>query len=73
MGQNEIWKHGRRRIRLHSEHHLDATALVPPPEIYPDDDGGYEVGLDGPAFPSRRFAEAVRLRNTRHSDRWLRQ
>jgi len=70
MGQNEIWKHGRRRIRPHSGHH---DALVPLPEIYPDDDGGFGVGLDGPAFPTRRFAEAVRLRRTRHSDLWIRQ
>jgi hypothetical protein len=27
----------------------------------------------GASFENRRFAEAVRLRNTRHSDRWLRQ
>jgi hypothetical protein len=49
------------------------ASLIPLPDIFPDDHGGYGVGLDGPAFPTRRFAEQVRLRNTRHSDRWLRQ
>ena len=73
MGQNKIWKHGQRHIRPHSGHQLHADALAPLPEIYPDDDGGYEVGLDEPAFPTRRFAELVRLRGTRHSNRWLRQ
>jgi hypothetical protein len=47
-------------------------AEIGAPDIYPDDDGNYAIGLDGPAFTTRRFAEAVRLR-TRHQARWLRQ
>jgi hypothetical protein len=37
------------------------------PYIYPTDDGGYEVGLDGPAFPSRAFAESVVRREVLHA------
>jgi hypothetical protein len=46
--------------------------LGPPlvPDVHPDDHGGYGIGLDGPAFPSRRFAEAVAC-GTRHHDMWV--
>ena len=33
--------------------------LVGTPDVYPTDAGDYAIGLDGPAFPTRRFAEAV--------------
>jgi len=49
-------------------------AEIGAPYIYPDDDGNYGVGLDGPAFPTRKFARDVWLhRQTRHSNRWARQ
>jgi hypothetical protein len=51
--------------------------IVPsPPLIVQDDAGRYRLGISDdatPGFETRKFAEAVRLRNTRHSDRWLRQ
>jgi hypothetical protein len=40
------------------------------------DDGKFSNGFhdDAPGpFPTRRFAEAIRLRGTRHSNRWLQQ
>jgi hypothetical protein len=46
--------------------------LVPLPEIHPDD-GDYTIGLEGPAFPTRAFAESVRLASTRHQIRWVPQ
>jgi hypothetical protein len=49
------------------------ASLIPLPDIFPDDHGGYAVYLDGPAFPTRRFAEAVRISRTRHRNIWLRQ
>jgi hypothetical protein len=39
-------------------------------DIYPTDSGEYGLGLDGPSFPSRRFAESVRLQRTHHRQRW---
>ena len=67
MGQNEIWKQNSQR---------DAPFVPSPPLIVEDDFGRYRLGInddDSPGFESRNFAEAVRLRNTRHSNRWLRQ
>jgi len=33
---------------------------VPKPiDVFPDDDGGFSLILDGPSYPSRQFAEAV--------------
>src|SRR4029077_8944346 len=52
-------------------HILGAPPLLP--DIHPDEDGSYSIGLSGPAFPTRRFAESVRLRGTRNFDIWLRQ
>ncbi len=39
------------------------------------DDGLFALGLhdDAPAFPSRRFAEQVRLQRTRHDPLWVKQ
>jgi hypothetical protein len=53
--------------------------FIPSPpiaDIIEDDFGRYRLGINDdatPGFESRRFAESVRLKQTRHSDRWLRQ
>jgi hypothetical protein len=63
-----------RRIRPRSirVHH---NILMPVPDVIERDDGWFQLGIsdDAPAFPTRRFAEAVRLRQTWHQDIWLKQ
>jgi hypothetical protein len=53
---------------------LDGALAPPlaPADVYPDDDGGYTIDVDGPSFPSRRFAESVRLAATHHDIRRVR-
>jgi hypothetical protein len=46
------------------------------PLIVQTDDGQWSIGWHDDAagpFPSRRFAEQVRLQRTRHDARWLQQ
>jgi hypothetical protein len=69
-----------RRIRFQRSHKIAESTLVPfiasAALIVERDDGLFQLGLadEGPGpFPSRRFAEAVRLRGTRHQARWLQQ
>jgi hypothetical protein len=53
--------------------------FVPSPpiaDVVQDDSGRFRLDInddESPGFETRRFAEAVRLRGTRHQDRWLRQ
>jgi hypothetical protein len=47
--------------------HRPGPPLVPLPDLYPDDGGDYTIGFDGPGFPSRPYAEQVRLRQTHHA------
>ena len=53
--------------------------FIPSPpiaDIIEDDAGRYRLGIHDdatPGFESRRYAEAVRLRHTRHQARWLQQ
>src|SRR6185437_7503734 len=41
------------------------SPLVGTLDVYPTDSGEYEVGLDGPAFPSRRFAGQIAAQESR--------
>jgi hypothetical protein len=47
--------------------------LLGVPDIAQTDDGTFELYLDGPSYPSRAFAESVRLQRTRPLAQWARQ
>jgi len=54
----------------------DLPIVSSPPLIVERDDGMWSIGWhdDAPGpFPTRNFAHAVWLRQTRHQDMWLRQ
>jgi hypothetical protein len=54
----------------------DLPSIPSPPIVVERDDGMWSLGWHDDAagpFPTRNFAEAVRLRQTRHQAKWLRQ
>jgi hypothetical protein len=68
-----------RRIRFPRPRKVPERAVAvsaEPADIVQRDDGMFALGwhddADGP-FPSRNFAEAVRLRRMRHQNLWLKQ
>jgi hypothetical protein len=65
-----------RRIRIPSPRKVTESppALLESPFVVERDDGLFEIAPCGSGpFPTRGFALAVWLKQTRHDDRWVRQ
>jgi hypothetical protein len=61
-------------IRPPDRRHLAAPCILSPPPIVERDDGWFQIGWqdDAPGpFETRSFADAIRLRATRHSYIWV--